>query len=157
MRNPVKFLAFCSPALLGLWHWVLRGGYSLVTVTENRTKTGAHCKARILRLILSSQLFTLPRRDGGTGRRSGLKIRRTSVLGGSTPPPGTKINCCDLNWPTVPFSMWLSGCSLVKTAHCSKTVVETASFRCRRLRLQLSPSCDNWRNCWRHYIAHFTP
>src|SRR5207302_736178 len=28
-------------------------------------------------------------RDGGTGRRSGLKIRRTSVHGGSTPPPGT--------------------------------------------------------------------
>src|ERR1700745_2738831 len=30
------------------------------------------------------------RRDGGTGRRSGLKIRRASALGGSTPPPGTK-------------------------------------------------------------------
>src|SRR5438270_14007928 len=29
-------------------------------------------------------------RDGGTGRRSGLKIRRASALGGSTPPPGTK-------------------------------------------------------------------
>src|SRR5580704_15315612 len=29
------------------------------------------------------------RRDGGTGRRSGLKIRRPSGLGGSTPPPGT--------------------------------------------------------------------
>src|SRR5271155_5735204 len=29
-------------------------------------------------------------RDGGTGRRSGLKIRRPSGLGGSTPPPGTK-------------------------------------------------------------------
>ena len=28
-------------------------------------------------------------RDGGTGRRSGLKIRRASALGGSTPPPGT--------------------------------------------------------------------
>ena len=28
-------------------------------------------------------------RDGGTGRRSGLKIRRPSGLGGSTPPPGT--------------------------------------------------------------------
>ena len=30
-------------------------------------------------------------RDGGTGRRSGLKIRRgLSPRGGSTPPPGTK-------------------------------------------------------------------
>src|SRR3954447_19913875 len=31
-------------------------------------------------------------RDGGTGRRSGLKIRRPSGLGGSTPPPGTMIS-----------------------------------------------------------------
>src|SRR6185437_4954728 len=29
------------------------------------------------------------RRDGGTGRRSGLKIRRSQGRGGSTPPPGT--------------------------------------------------------------------
>jgi hypothetical protein len=29
-------------------------------------------------------------RDGGTGRRSGLKIRRGQPHGGSTPPPGTK-------------------------------------------------------------------
>jgi hypothetical protein len=28
-------------------------------------------------------------RDGGTGRRSGLKIRRSQGRGGSTPPPGT--------------------------------------------------------------------
>ena len=32
----------------------------------------------------------IPRRDGGTGRRSGLKIRRSQGRGGSTPPPGTK-------------------------------------------------------------------
>jgi tetratricopeptide (TPR) repeat protein len=31
----------------------------------------------------------IPSRDGGTGRRSGLKIRRASALGGSIPPPGT--------------------------------------------------------------------
>jgi hypothetical protein len=31
------------------------------------------------------------RRDGGTGRRSGLKIRRGQPHGGSIPPPGTKI------------------------------------------------------------------
>ena len=30
-------------------------------------------------------------RDGGTGRRSGLKIRRASALGGSIPPPGTNL------------------------------------------------------------------
>ena len=30
-----------------------------------------------------------PSRDGGTGRRSGLKIRRPQGHGGSTPPPGT--------------------------------------------------------------------
>ena len=29
------------------------------------------------------------RRDGGIGRRTGLKIRRASALGGSSPPPGT--------------------------------------------------------------------
>jgi hypothetical protein len=31
-------------------------------------------------------------RDGGTGRRSGLKIRRASALRGSTPRPGTIVN-----------------------------------------------------------------
>src|SRR5438876_2041643 len=33
--------------------------------------------------------FHPSRRDGGTGRRNGLKIRRPSGHGGSTPPPGT--------------------------------------------------------------------
>ena len=33
--------------------------------------------------------FTQKSRDGGTGRRSGLKIRQASARGGSTPPPGT--------------------------------------------------------------------
>ncbi len=36
------------------------------------------------------QLESETRRDGGTGRRSGLKIRRGQPRGGSTPPPGTK-------------------------------------------------------------------
>lgn len=31
------------------------------------------------------------RRDGGIGRRSGLKIRRGQPRGGSTPPPGTTL------------------------------------------------------------------
>jgi hypothetical protein len=35
-------------------------------------------------------------RDGGTGRRSGLKIRRPSGLGGSTPPPGTKFQSSEI-------------------------------------------------------------
>ena len=35
--------------------------------------------------------YPTPCRDGGTGRRSGLKIRRPQGHGGSTPPPGTKI------------------------------------------------------------------
>ena len=30
-------------------------------------------------------------RDGGTGRRSGLKIRRSKIRVGSTPSPGTII------------------------------------------------------------------
>ena len=38
---------------------------------------------------LSSLKMNYPSRDGGTGRRSGLKIRRASARGGSTPPPGT--------------------------------------------------------------------
>src|ERR1039457_4407649 len=38
--------------------------------------------------ILFEQAPT-PCRDGGTGRRSGLKIRRSQGRGGSTPPPGT--------------------------------------------------------------------
>ena len=33
--------------------------------------------------------FAATGRDGGTGRRSGLKIRRGQPRGGSTPPPGT--------------------------------------------------------------------
>ena len=40
---------------------------------------------------LHSGLQLSNRRDGGTGRRSGLKIRRASALGGSSPPPGTKV------------------------------------------------------------------
>ena len=41
----------------------------------------------MLECLISSRPFLS--RDGGTGRRSGLKIRRASALGGSTPPPGT--------------------------------------------------------------------
>src|SRR5260370_42416270 len=42
-----------------------------------------------IKLVLIFKWFYALSRDGGTGRRSGLKIRRTSVLCGSTPPPGT--------------------------------------------------------------------
>ena len=41
--------------------------------------------------LISAIATNFPSRDGGTGRRSGLKIRRPSGLGGSTPPPGTMI------------------------------------------------------------------
>src|ERR1700733_14335204 len=41
------------------------------------------------RLTYNKKAFSS--RDGGTGRRSGLKIRRPSGLGGSTPPPGTTV------------------------------------------------------------------
>jgi hypothetical protein len=40
-------------------------------------------------LMLCKQWLRLPSRDGGTGRRSGLKIRRKQFHGGSIPPPGT--------------------------------------------------------------------
>ncbi len=53
------------------------------------------CRARLgsrqlsVRPLLRWAMRTLCR-DGGTGRRSGLKIRRGQPRGGSTPPPGTK-------------------------------------------------------------------
>src|ERR1039457_4950451 len=47
------------------------------------------CKCEAAKLSFAT-IFRLGR-DGGTGRRSGLKIRRgLSPRGGSTPPPGTK-------------------------------------------------------------------
>src|SRR5581483_5053720 len=50
------------------------------------------CKAPRASISLDFFLAYDPSRDGGTGRRSGLKIRRASALGGSTPPPGTNEN-----------------------------------------------------------------
>src|SRR5271165_1325311 len=60
-------------------------------------------------------------RDGGTGRRSGLKIRRPSGLGGSTPPPGTNrlgknraaFACCVCS--THPVDLTLSSFGIVAT------------------------------------------
>src|SRR5271167_3392748 len=49
--------------------------------------SGCKRKAAKLSCITTFRLS----RDGGTGRRSGLKIRRASALGGSIPPPGTKL------------------------------------------------------------------
>ena len=37
-----------------------------------------------------SWIIRVPSRDGGTGRRAGLKIRCPRGCGGSSPPPGTK-------------------------------------------------------------------
>src|SRR5580658_10523129 len=56
---------------------------------RNLTKSGAGVKGYAILL----EHRPTPGRDGGTGRRSGLKIRRPQGRGGSTPPPGTiKIN-----------------------------------------------------------------
>src|SRR6185436_6703630 len=38
----------------------------------------------------NSRIIALPCRDGGTGRRTGLKIPRWQHHGGSIPPPGTR-------------------------------------------------------------------
>ena len=42
-----------------------------------------------LALIALERVLLPKSRDGGTGRRSGLKIRRKQFHGGSIPPPGT--------------------------------------------------------------------
>ena len=53
------------------------------------------------------------RRDGGTGRRSGLKIRRgLSPRGGSTPPPGTNLTTYEC------VSCWLFGFHGVSARKC---------------------------------------
>src|SRR5208282_417700 len=52
--------------------------------------SGCKRKAAKLSCITTFRLS----RDGGTGRRSGLKIRRASALGGSIPPPGTTAHSC---------------------------------------------------------------
>ena len=45
----------------GLCRWVVGAGYSLVTVTENRTKTGAHCKSRNSRVNLAEPTIYAPK------------------------------------------------------------------------------------------------
>src|ERR1700751_288700 len=59
------------------------------TCTVSQSLSGMK-KTENVKLAVESSTTTKCR-DGGTGRRSGLKIRRPSGLGGSTPPPGT--NC----------------------------------------------------------------
>ena len=59
-------------------HWRRCNDYAILAQARQET----------VRSFLQSQQ-PFPSRDGGTGRRSGLKIRRPSGLGGSTPPPGT--------------------------------------------------------------------
>ena len=53
-------------------------------------RAGAFLWGQSHKLVVKSGTSTNSR-DGGTGRRSGLKIRRPSGLGGSTPPPGTSV------------------------------------------------------------------
>jgi hypothetical protein len=62
-------------------HWRQCNDYAILAQARQET----------VRSFLQSQQ-PFPSRDGGTGRRSGLKIRRPSGLGGSTPPPGTTLN-----------------------------------------------------------------
>src|SRR5580658_8051949 len=54
------------------------------------------------------RLIPTPSRDGGTGRRSGLKIRRGQPRGGSTPPPGTNCLLCE-SFSSIDISAALSG------------------------------------------------
>ena len=62
------------------------------TTTEKEAATESGHMLRLERwtYLFRVEYFEFSRRGGGTGRRSGLKIRRPSGLGGSTPPPGTK-------------------------------------------------------------------
>ena len=63
-------------------------------------------------------------RDGGTGRRSGLKIRRPSGLGGSTPPPGTNL------FNQLTEEGGLAAISSASDCNCRVTVsLRTSSFR----------------------------
>src|SRR6185437_15709072 len=58
-------------------------------------------------------------RDGGTGRRSGLKIRRGQPRGGSTPPPGTKIlKSLYAKWPLRARGHFMLVAVLVAVACC---------------------------------------
>src|SRR5215470_4550669 len=55
-----------------------------------------------------------PRRDGGTGRRGGLKNRSPQGGGGSTPPLGTKPLKCSRRVKFTRRGAWVCGRNLVK-------------------------------------------
>ena len=87
----------------------------------------AHCRATgcIAQSERANLFAPLSSRDGGTGRRSGLKIRRSSDLGGSTPPPGT-------NTPTIstPASHYAAfPVILFRHLHCVPSVISTTSIQ----------------------------
>jgi len=82
----------------GMWKAGANGGFEGPTgepwaagwaeVNRHRLRrSGAFLKA----CAILFRYVPTPSRDGGTGRRSGLKIRRSQGRGGSTPPPGTKL------------------------------------------------------------------
>src|SRR4030081_1777452 len=78
-------------------------------------------------------LFAPESRDGGTGRRSGLKIRRPSGLGGSTPPPGTNVfNQLIEEGGAVEISS-ASDCNCFVTISLRSSNFRTASSRSRSL------------------------
>jgi hypothetical protein len=88
-------------------------------------------------------------RDGGTGRRSGLKIRRPSGLGGSTPPPGTKridvtnITClkCPAIHPTVRRPEASVGANHIET-FISIDRFEAKGQYFRRQSIGMAPKCQ---------------
>ena len=80
-----------SASASALSWYVVGGGFSGGRCFAG-VELGAGLRRGVLPLAMRycpCQFFFLSSRDGGTGRRSGLKIRRASALGGSTPPPGT--------------------------------------------------------------------
>jgi hypothetical protein len=93
---------FSSTLTLFLWVTPFPQPLSPSSIVERRTGCHDHAatsggKLRDERLYQQGagwaatglNYFYVPSRDGGTGRRSGLKIRRGQPRGGSTPPPGT--------------------------------------------------------------------
>jgi hypothetical protein len=97
------------------------------------------------RTTCSTQLANFTQsRDGGTGRRSGLKIRRPSGLGGSTPPPGTMV----LN-ELCKFLLIADAPSEVQVcANCECSAQDDIEFRRSfNSHLRIPHSLENCQNC----------
>jgi hypothetical protein len=110
--------------------------YSVCVILNWRSTTqlilllwGQLARGRQGELCCSRAAPRFKRRDGGTGRRSGLKIRRGQPRGGSTPPPGTiEIKSFRCKWPLEierSFDGCSGGCSFsrVSSSGCLQEVV----------------------------------